>query len=304
MMNIDELNSELERLSKQQTLLIEEIEDIKKEKITIKNEFLNTKLENLERFEDLSRDIDLFLDNNPIWSLKDDLEKLYRLAFHGIVHGRIETSIKMPDTVKGTEMEDNLWINSRGLAFKPNDDFWRWTYRERNNATKCIGNFDSIFLLIKDYPKIENSIKKQDKKEIFRAFHKCFKKWKPIQVYRLKITQDIKGIDGKSGYDTGLKDISIKELNTIEVELERSLGFRFTDGSHWSTFSSCSIYNINDKEDGMSLENKFLLSQISDENFQKILDYVNKYKDLVKHNKKLLNELRVEISPHIMHRMV
>jgi hypothetical protein len=295
---IKEFNNRIRELTDKQLNLQAEVTKMSEQKEKMKDKFIKSKTKDVNKIMELNDDVIKYIsgDNSPL-NLYRDLEKFYHISFHGIVHGRVETAIKFPKDMKRYDWEDNIWINSRGIAFKPNERYWGY-YRKKTDATKCLYDFSNVMNIIMNNPKLVNSIKKKDKKEIFNAFYKCIKNWKSIDKDRIKIKQDIYGIGESSNYNIGLDEISIIKMNNIVVSIGSNLSIHVSQDNTWGKDRYITV------DDDIDNKDKFILEQINEESLEKIEKFVNDIKKTLDYNKKLFNQLREEISPHIMHRLI
>ena len=216
---IKETNDKLKDIKKQIEGYQSQIEKLKEQTITVSNGFLDGLTSNSKRYNEL---FDMAKDctgQNSSRELYASLRNLYNIAFHGIVSGRVQTNIEIPDKIKRYDWNKELWINSRGLAFKPTDSYYSWRAKDRS-ATVCV-DFSAAMDIIIKYPRIEDFIPKEEKKEIFRAFRKCLIDWKQeMERKPLDIKgQNISVLHVEDSYHTGVNNVSVLEGNNIQVTL-------------------------------------------------------------------------------------
>jgi len=296
---IKETNDKLKDIKKQIEGYQSQIEKLKEQTITVSNGFLDGLTSNSKRYNEL---FDMAKDctgQNSSRELYASLRNLYNIAFHGIVSGRVQTNIEIPDKIKRYDWNKELWINSRGLAFKPTDSYYSWRAKDRS-ATVCV-DFSAAMDIIIKYPRIEDFIPKEEKKEIFRAFRKCLIDWKQEMEHKpLDIKgQNISVLHVEDSYHTGVNNVSVLEGNNIQVTLYGDMfSISIYDKNNWRSLDSFYI------QEKLPPRERHIIQQFSDEVYDSIKKYILKYKDAHEHNRKLYNVLREEISPYIMHRMV
>jgi len=305
---IKELNKKIEIYNKSQEDLQKKVLEIEKEKKGIYSDYIKSIVDkDFNKLNELREKSLKMTGDNSLGSLKLSLFKLYDIAFHGIITKKLQTDIKLPDIIKSDLGSDDgyLWINSRGLAIKP--DRWNWKYNwKKPDKTVCIRDdkLSSLIYIITKYPEIEDYIEKDEKKKIFIAFNKFCKNLKDFesdrQLFKRRYNIVSKEIKDNRGYlyDTYiLKNLNIKNYTVLEVTIRDNLVFNFNTGNAWGNNYIRLNGDLKDLD-------KVLLSQIPDY----ILDEVDNGLDNIKikqdKNIELYNKLREDIAPYIMHRMV
>jgi len=295
---IEDLNKKVNEINDTQKELKKQIEKFKGTKEELVLDFYKENTKDCKELLDLSKEANTYLGGdeslNEIW---ESFSKLYYKSFHGIIHGRVGTKIKIPDTVKEYCWQDNLWLNSRGLAFKPNDRYY-YGWSENRDATKMIGSFWKIVKITKNNPEIEDYIPNDDKKEIFKAFYTCCKSWKELKNNKDNIKVNVIKLQNDGNYGTGIYDIYTKKYDTVEISYNSN---KFTlyltnEGS----YSGTNIHLSEELDDG----DLFLLSQMNDEILVSIKKFLSNLKKTYENNKKSYSKFREEVSPYILHRII
>jgi len=297
--DIDKVNKEISDITEKQKRMETEIESLKVDKKTKRRLLIDKNTGDITKALSLNEDIAyLITGENSLSNLWNELYRLYDKSFHGIVTGRINTELLLPQDLQKYDRDKEIWINSRGVAFKPNDNYFSY-YAKKDDSTKCFRNLTEIYRIIKLRPRIEDFIEKEDKKDIFKAFHTCFNKWRFPPDRTLKLNQDIYIVNQDSNYNTGVTRLYTTKLDEITIRLDSSFNIMVNEKNNWRN-----DHRINFNSEKLSSQDKFVLSQLTDETLNEIEIFLNKFIKVHNYNQKLFNELRTEVAPHIMHRMI
>lgn len=297
---IEDVNKKIEELDLEKDKLENQINDIKEKKEKITEKFIIDNTNEVEGLESLIDEVNTYMrGENSLSNIRNSFRELYFKSFHGIISGRIETNIKISDKVKESTWEKELWLNSRGLAFKPNDRYYYWSYRQHDkDATKMMDDFKAILYIVERNPDIEDYIKKEDKKEIFRAFRKCALAWRDIDLKDNEIKLNTNRIKIENNYSEGIQDLSIINYDKMRVSIESDLinlnfskkdayyGYRIVLGA------------------GLSDDDRFMLGQLDDRAIGLLEDIIDNVKKVYENNSKAYSKFREEVSPYILHRLI
>jgi len=296
-MDLDELNEELKKLDKEQEKLSEKVNYHESAKKILLKKFINENYSMSDRVNKLIREIKYYYrEQNSLEDLWNSLYELYNISFNGIIGGRIETDITINVGISYVD-EKKLWINSKGLATRERP--WYGSYDEDTLPTRCM-DATIAMKIIKKYPNIRKFIKRDDKKEIFDAFHKCLKNWADMPVTDDEfIDYKISTIHTNSNSSHGLSSVDLKIKSFIEIYSGTDMfRLKFTDNKNtWQGIRINLASNFTEEEE-------FILSQLPDEVLDIMEKRLNSYKKVQKKNSKLYSELRDKISPHILHRLI
>jgi hypothetical protein len=282
--SIEETNNKLKEITSKISDLNNQIVDLKKESVGISENLLDGLSKNIDKWKELCEIAKTFTRENSSNELYRSLNRLYNISFHGIVSGRVATTVTFPDVLKRYGWSNELWINSRGLAFKPNEHYYRWRNHD-TNATICI-DFDVAVNMIKQHPEIENFIPKEEKKEIFKAFHNCLSSWK-FPDKDINATLTIKGLniiilETSSGYSSGVNAVTKKDCDILSIR-PYGEGF-YIEISKKDTWNNHLSFTLGDT---LETKQKFAVSQFSDDVIKQIKVFLQGFKDSQEHNRKL-----------------
>ena len=303
---------EMDELDKKQDEILEASKDISK----LKNERYTNFLK--ENIGDITEKISLLQRIDNAVKNKEGLSKhqylvmdLYHKAFDGIIGGRVETKIPIPKDIRNWVMEDNIWINCKGIAYKHKEQtgFFYAKYQKR---TRGFTKLEVIKRLMVDYPNLRNYIPKKDsngrdKRVIFDIFRDFFLDWKtPSGIDIKQKYKHIKIYIPKYSFSNqeylGMRNMYLDKKDALNLKVNTwngiTLEFTKSDSNDWRN----EVY-ISPKND-YTLLDKFIIFQIP----QKVVDDLKHIADDLEeiNNKSALkiSKLQEDISPYILHRLL
>lgn len=297
--DIKKLDKKIKEISMKQQKKQDEIEKLKKDKVTLREDFYKNYSKKSKYFDEIRDDVEKYVTGDTSLSeLNREIQKLYHIAFNGIIGGRVKTNIKFPSYVSKWNSEDEIWINCKGIAYKPKE-LRSWVTTE--TRTKCLWDWEEISKLIIDYPNLKRYIKRKDKKKIFTHFRDCLVGWKHIKIKEISHPQVIYiPTFNKSWASTGYTGCSIQEKDKIIIKLNELSRIRLQFKKGNVDYDS---YIIGlDKH--MDLQQEYILNQLSKDTIGEMKKLIEEVKDVYEHNKKLLDKLKYDISPYIIHRLI
>lgn len=305
---VDSLNKKLNSLNEQVDQYSEKIKKIRHNQLDIIDKYLkdNSKNECVKRYEKVSKNISMY--RKGLHEINREMLKFYKLAFSGIIAGRVRTDIKLPNNFMRYGYDDKIWINSKGLAFKLlRIHQWQPNYIDH---TRCFDS-ESVFDMIRGNPELVDYIKRKDKKEIFMLFHTYLKNMKSIYLYDKMWRENIEIPESIENYDN---DISKKKLTLnfrAATKIQVSVPFassgvprvRFLTGNNYNV-SQIFLSDLEIKKSTNYERDIYALSQLKEEVIIDLEKHATTLKDAYDHNLKLLGKFNTDIAPYIMHKMI
>jgi len=294
---ISEINKKFVELTNEQRELKNRVSALVDNKRELKKNFIIGLIDNKNELDDIFKiSNEINGGEKNITELDNLLVKLYNKAFHGIVHGRIKTTYKFTEEDKRRDWENNIWINSRGIAFKPIPSYWN----NHTDATKMLWDTNLAFKIIKEHPQLTRFIKRDDKKEIFKAFRKCLLGWKSFKDIKDSIYEHTTNlIKTDDDYSLGISGLSSRQYEKVKIISNISgITIKFMDDSGSYYGHNVKLWN------DISPRDLYMVSQLTPEMYEDIRNRLEESSKVFENNKKLYAQLMEDVSPYILHRVI
>lgn len=215
----EELNSKLEKITKEQKELTEEIKLMKERKENIVNELVKSNLTDIHKTEiNLNKIREALNNETTLKKLDHHVFKIYQAVFKGIVSKKVNTGLIVTyNDYWGHEVKKDLWLNGSGLAIPKK----RW--KERAYAITDIG---VVLKCIKKYPELVNFIKSNAKRKVFNSFRDSIMDWEILPDRPSPSYSEHHPVytvhDNVDSHDYGVDKVLLHKYKYIEFLLSKS----------------------------------------------------------------------------------
>lgn len=267
------------------------------DKVNELEEEFNNKLESywiqecgddFEKYEKILRYIKSSFDRDneySIVSMEIELTNLINRCMKNLVSKRNVTDIKLHSSYYGSEYV-SLYQNGFGYI-NPS-----WDYKTTKIST--LREYIDLFSMDVDW---KEYVFKKSKKEMIDSFQKNIPKWIKLSnddlVKRIDI-DEIKIVDKETGYGNYLTNIKILTEHNVIIDLNSyPKKIRISD----RILGGCCI-NLKDQD--ISARDCYLLSLIWKDSSDEIKDLIRSIAKIRRINKKILSDIKEEVSPHLL----